>query len=123
MIEPPSFRSGNAFCTVNSVPLTLMLNSLSKCSSVTAPKGTNFANAGVGENNIESALHVRDGPVETIKVIQSGDVSLNAINVAAESLYGGVEFLLAAARDEDIRTLLGEKFFLSQTHPFAPARC
>src|SRR5207244_13380576 len=41
MIEPPSFSSGKVFCTVNSVPLTLMLNSLSKCSSVTAPKGTN----------------------------------------------------------------------------------
>src|SRR5712691_6979583 len=41
MIEPPSFSSGKAFCTVNSVPLTLMLNSLSKRSSVTAPKGTN----------------------------------------------------------------------------------
>ena len=41
MMEPPSFRSGNAFCTVNSVPLTLMLNNLSKCSSVTDPKGTN----------------------------------------------------------------------------------
>jgi len=27
MMEPPSFRSGKAFCTVNSVPLTLMLNS------------------------------------------------------------------------------------------------
>jgi hypothetical protein len=41
MIEPASFSSGKAFCTVNSVPLTLMLNSLSKCSSVTTPKGTN----------------------------------------------------------------------------------
>src|SRR5258707_8736905 len=41
MIEPPSFSRGKAFCTVNSVPLTLMLNSLSKCSSVTAPKGAN----------------------------------------------------------------------------------
>ena len=41
MMEPPSFSSGKAFCTVNSVPFTLMLNSLSKCSSVTAPKGTN----------------------------------------------------------------------------------
>ena len=30
MMEPPSFRSGNAFCTVNSVLLTLMLNNLSK---------------------------------------------------------------------------------------------
>src|SRR5579872_1810052 len=41
MIEPPSFRSGKPFCTVNSAPFTLMLNSLSKCSSETLPKGTN----------------------------------------------------------------------------------
>ena len=41
MMEPPSFSSGKAFCTVNSVPLTLMLKSLSKCSAVMAPKGTN----------------------------------------------------------------------------------
>src|SRR5580704_9457791 len=72
------------------------------------PEGNKFAHPGVGENNIESPLHVCDGLVETIKVIEFGDVSLNAINVAAESLYGFVEFLLATARDEDIRTLLGE---------------
>jgi hypothetical protein len=29
-------------------------------------------------------------------------------NVAADCLYGPIEFLLAAARDEDIRALLGE---------------
>jgi len=34
MMEPPSFNSGRAFCTVNSAPFTLVLNSLSKCSSV-----------------------------------------------------------------------------------------
>jgi hypothetical protein len=39
MIEPPSFSSGKAFWTVKSVPLTLMLNILSKCSSVTFRRG------------------------------------------------------------------------------------
>src|SRR5260370_41720883 len=72
------------------------------------PEGNKFASAGVGENNIDSPLHLRDGLVETIKVGQFGNVSLNAGNVAADCLYGLVEFLLAAARDEDIRTLLGE---------------
>src|SRR3984885_14158058 len=43
MIEPPSFISGNAFCTVNNVPFTLMSNCLSKCSSVILPKAANSA--------------------------------------------------------------------------------
>jgi len=34
-----------------------------------------FSNAGVGENNIDSPLHLSDGLVETIKVGQSGNVS------------------------------------------------
>src|ERR1700674_1511003 len=50
------------------------------------PKGNKFANAGVGENNIDSPLRVRDGLVETIKVGQFGNVSLNAGNVAADCL-------------------------------------
>src|SRR5437773_801809 len=39
MIDPPSRRSGSAFCTVKSRPLTLLLNVVSKCSSVIAPSG------------------------------------------------------------------------------------
>src|SRR6267143_5585584 len=45
------------------------------------PKGNKFANASVGENNIDSPLHVRDGLVKTIKVSQLGNVSLNSRNV------------------------------------------
>src|ERR1700726_3821662 len=72
------------------------------------PKGNKFANAGVGENNIDASFHLRDGLVKTIKVSKLGDVSLNARNVGTDCLHGLVEFLLAAARDEDIRTLVGE---------------
>src|SRR3989442_8568197 len=85
------------------------------------PKGNKFANAGVGENNIDSPLHLRDGLVKTIKVSQVGNVSLNSGNVGADCLHGLVEFLLAAARDEDIGTLFDEKFSRSQPNPFCPA--
>src|SRR6267143_2298123 len=85
------------------------------------PKGNKFANAGVGENNIDSRLDVRDDLVKTIKVSQLGNVSLNSRNVGADSLHGIVEFLPAAARDKDIGTLFDEKFSSSQPNPFCPA--
>src|SRR6266853_4336024 len=85
------------------------------------PKGNKFANAGVGENSIDSPLHLRRGLVKTIKVSQLGNVSLNSRNVGADCLHGLVEFLLAAARDEDIGTLVDEKFCRSQPNPFCAA--
>src|SRR5712691_2433344 len=85
------------------------------------PKGNKFAKAGVGENNIDLVLHLRDNLVKTIKVSQLGNVSLNSRNVGADCLHGLIEFLLAAARDEDIGTLFDEKFCRSQTNPFCPA--
>src|ERR1700682_1690184 len=85
------------------------------------PKGNKFSNAGVGENNIDSPFHLRDGLVKTIKVSQLGNVSLNSRNVDADCLHGLVKFLLAAARDEDIGTLFDEKFCRNQPDPFCPA--
>src|SRR5882762_1171995 len=84
------------------------------------PKGNKFANAGVSENNIDSPLRVRDGLVETIKVGQFGNVSLNAGNVAADCLHGLVEFFLAATRDEDIRTLLTKSVAVANPIPSVP---
>src|SRR5712664_2424755 len=85
------------------------------------PKGNKFANAGVGENNIDSPLHLSDGFVQTIKVSQLGNVSLNSRNVGADCLHGLVELFLAAARDKDIGTLFDEPFCSSQPNPFCPA--
>src|ERR1700728_1892660 len=82
------------------------------------PEGNKLANAGVGENNIDSPLDPRDDVVETIKVVQFGNISLNARNVAADCLYGLVELLLATACDEDKGTLFEEKFCRSQPNPF-----
>src|SRR3984893_16985070 len=85
MIEPPSFRSGKAFCTVNSVPLTLMLKSRSKCSSVTAPKGTNSPTPALA-NTISMLLRLSDALVQTIKVSQLVNVALHSSNVGADGL-------------------------------------
>src|SRR5258708_5612884 len=85
------------------------------------PKGNKFANAGVGKNNIDSPLHLSDGLVKTIKVSQLGNVSLNSRNVVTDCLHGLVEFLLAAARDEDIGPLFDEKFWSGQSNPLCSA--
>src|SRR6266850_4265346 len=85
------------------------------------PKGNKFANAGVGKNNIDSPLHLSDGLVKTIKVSQLGNVSLDSGNVGADCAHGIVEFLLAAARDENIGTLSHEELCRSQSDPFCPA--
>src|SRR6202030_3113113 len=85
------------------------------------PKGNKFANASVGENNIDSPLHLRYGLVKAIKVSQLGNVSLNSRNVGTDCLHGLVEFLLAAARDEDIGALFDEKPCRGQPNPFCPA--
>src|SRR5580700_1141178 len=85
------------------------------------PKWNQFDSAGVGEDNIDSPLHPSDGLVQTIKVSQLGNVSLNSRNVGADCLHGGVEFLLAATRDEDIGTLLDEECCGGQPNPFCPA--
>src|SRR5882762_4084610 len=85
------------------------------------PERNKFANAGVGENNIDSPLHLGDGLVETIEDGQFGTVSLNAGNIAADCLYSLGEFLLSTARDENIGALLGEMPYRSQPIPFGAA--
>src|SRR5882724_8511093 len=84
-------------------------------------KGNKFADAGVGKNNIEAAFYLRDCLVETIKVGQQRNVSLNSRHVRADCLHGIVEFLLTTARDEDIRTLFDENLCRSKSNPFCTA--
>src|SRR6267154_4386637 len=85
------------------------------------PKGNKFANASVGEYDIDSPLHLSDRLVETIKVSQLGSVSLNPITVGTDCLHGFVKFLAATARDEDIGALFDEKLRRSKSNPFCPA--
>src|SRR5258708_1035524 len=85
------------------------------------PKGNKFANAGIGENNVHSFLHLRDGRVKTIKVGQFGNTPLNARNVSADYLHRLVQFLLTTARDEDIGSLFDEKLCRRQPNTFCSA--
>jgi len=49
-------------------PSTFDVNSLSEIPPVTGSQRNKFANAGVGENNIDSCLTSETGLVKTIKV-------------------------------------------------------
>ena len=57
MIAPPSGISGNAFCTVNSVPLTLTFDDLVEARLGDGFDGNaEFADAGAGEDDIHPAF-------------------------------------------------------------------
>src|ERR1700733_5148741 len=84
-------------------------------------KGNEFSNACIGKNNIDSSLHLADCLVETIKIGQFGDVSLNARHVAADCVYGLLEFLLTPSRDEDIGALIDEEPCCSQPYALSAA--
>src|ERR1700676_3913438 len=79
-------------------------------------QGSKFSNAGIGENDIDSPP-LPDNLIETIKVCQFGNVSLNSSHVAADLLYGPVEFFLTTASDVDIGTRFNEKPCCSQPYP------
>src|SRR5260370_40853807 len=75
-----------------------------------------FRNAGIGEDDVKFPLCF-DSLIKTIEVVQFGNVSLNASDVAADRLYGRVELFLTAARDEDVGTLLYEELCCSHHNP------
>src|SRR5882762_8567705 len=81
-----------------------------------ASQGSKFSNAGVGENDIDPPLHP-DGLIETIKVGQFGNVSLNASHVAADCLHGLIKLLLATACDENVGALFDKELCRSQPDP------
>ena len=120
MIEPPSMRSGRAFCTVKSVPLTLVLNVLSKCSSVTAPSGANVPAARVGEEDVETALLLANRRIEAVEIREIGNVALDAGDACADLLHGGVERGLAPTGDEDVCAFGDEAFRGREADAAAP---
>jgi len=77
MIEALSRSSGNAFCTVNSTPLTLLSNILSKCSSVIAPKGS---------MSPRSALDVCTGYIYHAHMASKFDPNKDAANIVKHGL-------------------------------------
>jgi hypothetical protein len=70
-------------------------------------QGSEFAGAGIGDEDIDLSLRLHR-LVESIEVLQFGNVSLNACDVAPNHLHGLVDLLLAAARYEDIGAFIDE---------------
>src|SRR5258708_15847240 len=60
-----------------------------------------FRNAGIG---VKFPLCF-DSLIKTIEVVQFGNVSLNASDVATDCLHGLFELFLPTARDQDVPTL------------------
>src|SRR5580693_5799662 len=84
-------------------------------------EGDEFANTGVGENNIDSSLHLSDCLVEKVKIGHLGNVALNTGRIGADCLQGLIELLLAAPRDEHISTFIDEQLCGCQPNPFCSA--
>ena len=117
MIAPPSGISGNAFCTVNSVPFTLTLNDFVEARLGNGVEGNvEFADAGAGENDINPALLGLDLCVQTVEIREASGVSLHAGDVPADFLDRLVELLLAPAGDEDVRAFFDEELRRCQGH-------
>src|SRR5579859_6517688 len=75
-----------------------------------------FRNAGIGEDDVKVSLCL-DSIIKAIKVVQFGNVSLNASNIAADCFHGLVEFLLTTTRDENVGTRFHEELCCSQPYP------
>src|SRR5579863_6919208 len=114
-------QEGQSFLNREECALYIDIDQLVKMFFGDFTEGNEFTDAGVAEDNIDSSLRFGDSLVKTIKIGQFGDVSLNACRVAADCLHGLVEFLLAAPRDEDIRTFFDEQFCSSQPNPLCSA--
>ena len=105
MTDAPSFSSGSAFCTVNSMPLALLPNVCVEVLLGDLLQGGELAAAGVGEEHVDAPVVAGHGRVEPVQVGQVGDVALHAGRAVADLGHGGVERVLAAAGDEDVRAL------------------
>src|SRR5258707_5990748 len=80
-----------------------------------------FSNAGVGENNIDSPLHLSDGLVETIKVGQSGNVITGRRRKELDEAVKAIGSNVSGVQGEYIRTLPGEQLRRSQPDSFGAA--
>src|SRR5260370_42349242 len=86
-----------------------------------ARQGRKFSETSISKNEIDSSLCL-DGLVETIKIGQFGNISLNAGNIAADRLHGLIEFILRTPRAYDVSPLSGEELCRCLPHPRRDAR-
>jgi hypothetical protein len=119
--DPPSLSSGNAFCTVNSVPRAFRLKAASKCCSVISPSGA-VAPAGARVQDVDLALDPLDRIEQAVEVVEIGRVASHAGHVPANQLDGLVERFLSSTRDENVGAFFNEPPGACQRHAARSAR-
>ena len=67
-IDPPSFSSGSAFCTVKSVPFTLVSKVAGEVLLGDGAEREQVAAAGIGEEDVDLRVLLPDGVVEPVDV-------------------------------------------------------
>ena len=120
MIEPPSVRSGRAFCTVKSVPLTWVLKSFVEVVLGDGVKRGERPAARIGEEDVETALLLANRRIEAVEIREIGHVALDAGDACADLLHGGVERGLAPTGDEDVCAFGDEAFRGREADAAAP---
>src|SRR6202451_1931312 len=103
-------QEGQSFLNREECALYIDIEELVKMFFGDVAEGDEFADAGVGEDNIDSPLHFADCLVKKVKIGHFGNVALNTGRIGTDGLHSLVEFLLAAPRDEDIGTFFDEQF-------------
>src|ERR1700685_3088048 len=111
-------QEGQSFLNREECALYIDIEQPVKMSFGDVAEGHEFADAGVGEDNIDSPLHFADCLVEKVKIGHFGNVALNTGRIGSDCLHGLVELLLAAPCDENIGTLFDEQFCCRPHTPF-----
>jgi hypothetical protein len=115
-IEPPSLNSGNAFCTVNSVPRAFSPKVASKCCSVISPSWRSSPVPALVHNTSTAPLFPPDRVEQTVQIVQVGRISLHTGHVSADQLHGFIQGFLPPTRDEDVSSLFNEQLGTGQRH-------
>jgi hypothetical protein len=119
-MELLSLKSGSAFCTVKSVPRTLRVEGLVEVFFGDWFQCGELALAGAGKKDIDLALFVLNGFVQAVEIREVGGVNLDAGDVLSDELHSFIKLVLAASRDEDLRTLLNEELCGRKRHAGRP---
>src|ERR1700724_2978894 len=79
--------------------------------------GGQIAEARIGEQNIDMAVFLFYGCIETVEIFHVSDITLNTDSfVAADFLERNVDLFLAAAGDDDMRAFSNKPFGGGEAH-------
>lgn len=79
-------------------------------------EGDEIADAGVGEDDVDAAVFLRDVVMQLVEVCEFGDVADHSFHVLANGFDGFVGVLLAASGNDDLCAFFGEEFGGGEAH-------